>query len=412
MVYRRSLCSSSSTFNHLIRHRLNLSAFSHPLHGGDDAESQTSSTSALSSPPRPSIAHLHGFDRSTPSMMFRRCFSLPLGFDPSLSRRTYSSSPAVGGGSDGVEYTRDVADVITDTAAEAAVVSAPIANEVAIAAADSFPPVAVLQYFIDGVHNLFGVNWWAAIALTTLFIRTATVPLIVNQLKSTMKLSEMRPELEALKQNMDLSRHGVTPFTPLKGLLIQGPIFISFFLAISNMVQKVPSFKSGGTLWFTDLTTPDSLYILPVLTALTFLLTVELNMQDGMEGNPVAGKMKNFSRILAVATVPFTMSFPKAIFCYWITSNFFSLCYGAAIKRPPVRKFLNLPPVVPPPPTAEKLSFPWSGGPKQSPPASSPSPVVQQLQLYEKKISSNAVLSQRLKSLEKSVKGKNKPRRR
>ncbi|KAK1318029.1 Mitochondrial inner membrane protein OXA1 [Acorus calamus] len=139
----------------------------------------------------------------------------------------------------------------------------------------------------------------------------------------------MRPELEALKQNMDVTmdpaiaqaqqqrvkelfkKHGVTPFTPLKGLLIQGPIFISFFLAISNMVQKVPSFKSGGTLWFTDLTTPDSLYILPVLTASTFLLTVELNMQDGMEGNLAAGKMKNFSRILAVATVPFTMSFPK-----------------------------------------------------------------------------------------------------
>ncbi|KAG0474940.1 hypothetical protein HPP92_014626, partial [Vanilla planifolia] len=70
-------------------------------------------------------------------------------------------------------------------------------------------------------------------------------------------------------------KHGVTPFTPLKGALIQGPIFISFFFAISNMVEKVPSFKGGGAYWFTDLTTPDAMYIFPVLTSLSFLATVE-----------------------------------------------------------------------------------------------------------------------------------------
>lgn len=44
------------------------------------------------------------------------------------------------------------------------------------------------------------------------------------------------------------------------------------------MVEKVPSFKTGGAFWFTDLTTPDSLYIFPVLTSLTFLLTVEVGI--------------------------------------------------------------------------------------------------------------------------------------
>jgi len=37
-------------------------------------------------------------------------------------------------------------------------------------------------------------------------------------------------------------------------------------------------------------------------------------MQEGMEGNPVAGTMKNVSRGLAVLTVPFTMGFPKVNF--------------------------------------------------------------------------------------------------
>lgn len=37
-------------------------------------------------------------------------------------------------------------------------------------------------------------------------------------------------------------------------------------------------------------------------------------MQEGMEGNPVAGTMKNVSRGLAILTVPFTMGFPKVSF--------------------------------------------------------------------------------------------------
>ncbi|CAM6023113.1 unnamed protein product [Sphagnum balticum] len=51
------------------------------------------------------------------------------------------------------------------------------------------------------------------------------------------------------------------PFTPLMGSFLQAPIFISFFFAIRNMAEKVPSFKEGGALWFTDLTTPSSFFI-------------------------------------------------------------------------------------------------------------------------------------------------------
>uniref|UniRef100_A0A452YNE6 Membrane insertase YidC/Oxa/ALB C-terminal domain-containing protein n=1 Tax=Aegilops tauschii subsp. strangulata TaxID=200361 RepID=A0A452YNE6_AEGTS len=99
--------------------------------------------------------------------------------------------------------------------------------------------------------------------------------------------------------------HGVTPYTPLKGVLIRPSIFMSFFFAINNMVEKVPSLKGGGIFWFTDLTTPDPLYILPVLTSLTFLATVEL-------GNPyIASKMKMLHRGMGVMIVPFTMNFAK-----------------------------------------------------------------------------------------------------
>ncbi|CAM6073155.1 unnamed protein product [Sphagnum tenellum] len=51
------------------------------------------------------------------------------------------------------------------------------------------------------------------------------------------------------------------PFTPLMGAFLQAPIFISFVFASRNMAGKLPSFKEGGALWFTDLTTPNSFFI-------------------------------------------------------------------------------------------------------------------------------------------------------
>ncbi|KAK7362889.1 hypothetical protein VNO77_05014 [Canavalia gladiata] len=333
-------------------------------------------------------------------------------------------------GSDKIDIMAEVADVLSDTTMETVVSQAPIVNEVAIAAADSFLPVKCLQYVIDGVHSYTGLNWWVAIVLTTLLIRSATVPLLINQLKATSKLSIMRPHLEEIKQQMEgktmdpmavaegqkqmkklFKEYGVSPFTPLKGLFIQGPIFVSFFLAITNMAEKCPSFKHGGAFWFTDLSTPDAMYIFPVLTALSFLITVECNMQEGMEGNPVASTMKNVSRVLAVLTVPFTMGFPKAIFCYWVTSNLFSLTYGLVLKYPGVKKTLGIPEI----PAAEPTSAPQSpfsifpalkqatsaaNGPSSMPVEPSKHP--------NKKISSSSVISQRLRSLEKQVKGRKK----
>ncbi|CAJ1936406.1 unnamed protein product [Sphenostylis stenocarpa] len=252
----------------------------------------------------------------------------------------------------------DVADVLTDATIDTVASQAATVNEVAIAAADSFLPVMGLQYVIDAIHSYTGLNWWASIVLTTLLIRSATVPLLINQLKATAKLRLMRPRLEEIKQQMDrmamdpvavakgqaqmkklFKEYGVSPFTPLKGLFVQGPIFVSFFLAILNMAEKVPSFKHGGAFWFTDLSTPDALYIFPVLSALSFLMTVECHMQE-TEG---IWTMKNVYRGFAILTVPFSIGFPKAIFCYWVTSSLFSVVYGLALKAPGVKKMLDIP---------------------------------------------------------------------
>ncbi|XP_077229017.1 mitochondrial inner membrane protein OXA1-like [Tasmannia lanceolata] len=438
-MYRRSI---SSSFTTLLTRRLHPS-FTHILHDEDEKKPHSPPTNP--SPPQITKFPHREFHNSNNGatglgalFQDRRYFpcSLPMGLGPSFC--SYSSG-TIGEGSDNIEYMSDVADVLVEKSAELAAAQTSIMNEVALAAADSFFPVAGLQYVIGSVHALTGLNWWAAIALTTVLIRSATIPLLIHQMKAITKMTLVRPQMEQIKEQMNnsmdpkeyvegqkrikklLNEHGVNPFSPLMGLFIQGPLFVSFYLAIANMAEKVPSFKGGGAFWFVDLTTPDAMYIFPVVTALSFLITVELNMQDGMEGNPMAGIMKNFSRVLAVLTVPFTMNFPKAIFCYWVTSNLFSLMYGSVIKRPPVKKFLGIPQIVPPPPrTAPQTNISPFGGSKSlferakflieaSKVSSSP---IEGSKSPDRNISSSSAVSHRIRNLERSVKGRKKNKKR
>lgn len=378
-----------------------------------------------------------------------RRFAIPAAFAPVFVRNM--SSIGEGPGADNIEIMTDMADVFGEKAVEVAAQVAPVANEVAVAAADSFLPVAALQYVIDYVHFFTGLNWWASIVLTTVLIRTLQLPLTIHQIKATSKFTLIRPQLEEIQEEIksrDMSpaavaegqarmkkifnEHGVTPFTPMKGILIVGPVFCCFFLAINNMAEKVQSFKDGGAFWFTDLTTPDAMYILPVLTALTFWITVELNAQEGLEGNPAAGTIKKVSRVFAALTIPLTASFPKAIFCYWITSNLYSLAYGMVIKKPEVKKMLGIPNIPVPPPSTnlskkQPLSFietlkEYAASQQRrqqqqqqqqslSPP-SPPPPVDEASKPTNPRIPASSVLSQRIKSLEKEVKGRRKGKKR
>ncbi|MBA0768790.1 hypothetical protein Gotri_017570 [Gossypium trilobum] len=165
------------------------------------------------------------------------------------------------------------------------------------------------------------------------------------------------------------------------------------------MAEKMPSFKCGGAYWFTDLTTPDSLYLFPVLTALTFFITVEAsgNMQEGMEGNPAAATMKNVSRVLALLTVPFTMNFPKA---------------------PRVKKALGIPEIPDQPAaTASRPSIDLYSALKQTlqqartAAEESASVSAAPTKVLNRSTPSLAV-NQRIKHLEKQVKGKKKNKKR
>lgn len=68
-------------------------------------------------------------------------------------------------------------------------------------------------------------------------------------------------------------------FQSILGPLVQLPMFISFFFAIRGMAYlPVESFKTGGYLWFQDLTLYDPYFVLPFICSFSMLASIEVIM--------------------------------------------------------------------------------------------------------------------------------------
>ncbi|XP_057446647.1 mitochondrial inner membrane protein OXA1-like [Lotus japonicus] len=157
----------------------------------------------------------------------------PLGGATLTDHRGFSrrcTLDTISAGSDEISIMTDVADILTDVTMEgvASQSQAPVVSEVAIAAADSCLPVQIAEYVIDAVHSYTGLNWWAAIVLTTLLIQSATVPVLIYLLKAASKLTMMRPHLQELMQQMERKAifcYWLTSnlLTLIYGLVLQDP---------------------------------------------------------------------------------------------------------------------------------------------------------------------------------------------
>jgi YidC/Oxa1 family membrane protein insertase len=101
---------------------------------------------------------------------------------------------------------------------------------------------------------------------------------------------------------------------------------------------------TGGALWFTDLTVPDPLFILPVITCTSMFLLFEFGMEGSVD--PRQG-MAPIGRYL-MRSLPFVMflfvhNFPAATLLFWSTSNLFTLSYAMLLKNSWIKKKLNIP---------------------------------------------------------------------
>ena len=177
-----------------------------------------------------------------------------------------------------------------------------------------------------------GLPWWLSIAILTIIVRSLLFPLTVRQVKSMRAMQDLKPDMDRLrakykdnkqKQQEELMKlyqeRKVNPFGSCFPLLIQMPIFIAIYVVVRNFGETHESFKTGGLLWFQDLSVQDPLYILPVISAVTMLAASEITSKN------LDPQQRWMMRLLPVVFTVFLLSFPAGLFMYWITSNLVTL---------------------------------------------------------------------------------------
>ena len=204
-----------------------------------------------------------------------------------------------------------------------------------------------LRNLLDPLFNLmgetlstfhgWGVPWWLAIVMLTIVVRTLLFPITYRQVRSMRRMQDLKPDMDRIraeykddvqKQREEMAKlYQERQVNPLGGCLpifIQLPIFLVLYYTIRHF-DTLESFRTGGLLWFQNLTVYDHLFILPGLYILTMMASQELTIRN------TATQQKQLMRFLPIIFGVFLARFPAGLFVYWVTSNLITFAQNYVI---------------------------------------------------------------------------------
>lgn len=202
-----------------------------------------------------------------------------------------------------------------------------------------------LSWLIKEGALLLGGSFGLSIIVVTILIRLAILPLMIKQTRSSKAMQALQPEMAELKKKYSskdqktqqklqqetmalFSKHGVNPMAGCFPLIVQMPILIGFYHAIS----RTREIANDNFLWF-DLGDKDPYYILPIVAGITTFIQQKI-MMAGQEHNP---QMAMMLWMMPIMIVVFAFSFPAALSLYWVVGNIFMIVQTYFIKGPDLK---------------------------------------------------------------------------
>ena len=169
-------------------------------------------------------------------------------------------------------------------------------------------------------------NWGVAIIVMTVLFKLLFFPLTWKSFQSLAKMKVLKPEMDRINElygddaqkkgaaTMELYRkHGVNPLGGCLPQLLQMPVWIAFFASLSTNTEL---YKANFALHWTDLSAPDSLFILPVIQGL--LIFVQQRMTPNTM-DPAQAKVMLYFMPLMMMAIYFFM--PAGLTLYSVTNT-------------------------------------------------------------------------------------------
>jgi YidC/Oxa1 family membrane protein insertase len=164
-----------------------------------------------------------------------------------------------------------------------------------------------MLWLMNLLHTI-GLPYGLAIVGLTIIVRLCMFPLSRKQAKSASKMKELQPRIAELKKKyandkeklaraqMELfSKHGANPLAGCLPVVLQLPIFIGLYQALSNAVdlRLAPFYVLPWMSWIDNLAAPDALFqlgfvvpfvgwttfnLLPIITIFLFIIQQKMFM--------------------------------------------------------------------------------------------------------------------------------------
>jgi len=190
-------------------------------------------------------------------------------------------------------------------------------------------------------------NYGVAIILFSCLITCVIAPFTIMGFRSMRKLQELKPNADRIMQqykdkakaNQEIfalyREHRVNPLSGCLPLLLQMPIFIAMFQAISHFIEL----RGKSFLWISDLSMPDRvaklpismpvlgdyLNLLPLIMAAAMYFQTKMSQQNtaATESNPAAKMMSG--PIMPIMFGVMFYQFPSGLVLYWLTNSVISI---------------------------------------------------------------------------------------
>ena len=223
-----------------------------------------------------------------------------------------------------------------------------------------FHPISYsMNWLINIFHNWFG-NWGWSIVAMTFVVRLLIWPLYRKSYISMKRMSQLQPHMKELKEKypndpqkvnagmMKLyQEYGISPLGGCLPMLLQIPIFFSFFYVLQTAAEFRGAEWCG---WVTDLSQMDTVFsfpfmgwevpvnVLPILMAATMIIQMHMTPATG---DPTQVKIMRWMPLLFFV---FCYTYPSALALYWTTTNVISIIQTLIIKRVPIPELTKVAP--------------------------------------------------------------------
>ena len=212
----------------------------------------------------------------------------------------------------------------------------------------ALPLLHVLKFL-----NRFTGNYGVDIILMTVGIKVLFIPLTKRSFESMRAMQKLQPQMAKIKEKykddsenlnkemMELyRRHKVNPLGGCLPMVMQMPIFLGLYSALTNAVELR---HAPFMLWIKDLGAPDRLGAMqlpfmqwpqpPGIPVLTLLMGGSMFLQQWM--SPSAGDPQQ-QKVIMIMPLMFTfmfLNFPAGLALYWLVNNVLTIAQQYYINR-------------------------------------------------------------------------------